>query len=93
MQNFRRIVGSVFEIVKNSAEIAEYEFGHTGQWGSSPMAPKKMMENTQKKIPGHLAVEAVSKSESGGLFLITHGSNGFLTEASFHCVNNSFFSE
>ena len=41
MQNLRRIVGSVFEIVKNSAEIAEYEFGHTGQWGPSPMAPKK----------------------------------------------------
>ena len=41
MQNFGRIVGSVFEIVKNSAEIAEYDFGHTGQWGPSPMAPKK----------------------------------------------------
>ena len=41
MQNLRPIVGSVFEIVKNSAEIAEYEFGHTGQWGPSPMAPKK----------------------------------------------------
>ena len=41
MQNLRRIVGSVFEIVKNSAEIAEYEFGHTGQWGPSPVAPKK----------------------------------------------------
>ena len=41
MQNFGRIVGPVFEIVKNSAEIAEYEFGHTGQWGPSPMAPKK----------------------------------------------------
>ena len=36
MQNLRRIVGSVFEIVKKSAEIAEYEFGHTGQWGPSP---------------------------------------------------------
>ena len=41
MQKFRRFVGPVFEIVKNSAEIAEYEFGHTGQWGPSPMAPKK----------------------------------------------------
>ena len=34
MQNLRRIVGSVFEIVKNSAEIAEYEFGHT-RWNDS----------------------------------------------------------
>ena len=44
------------------------------------------------KAPAHLAVEAISNGESGGsLFFLTHGSNGFLTEASFHCVKNSFF--
>ena len=41
MQNLRRIVRPVFEIVKNSAEIAEYDFGYKGQWGPYPMAPKK----------------------------------------------------
>ena len=57
--------------------------------GTLPFPPKKMGHNR----PAHLAVEAISNDESGGLFLITHGSIGFLTEASFHCVNNSLFCE
>ena len=55
--------------------------------GTLPFPPKM----TGHHYPAHLAVEAISNGESGGLFLITHGSKGFLTEASFHCVNNSFF--
>ena len=55
--------------------------------GTLPFPPKR----TGHHYPAHLALEAISKGESGGLFLITLGSNGFLTEASFHCVNNSFF--
>ena len=55
--------------------------------GTLPFPPKRTGHNH----PAHLAVEAISNGESGGLFLVTHGGNGFLTEASFHCVNNSFF--
>ena len=55
--------------------------------GTLPFPPKR----TGHQRPAHLAVEAISNGESGGLFLLTHGGNGFLTEASFHCVNNSFF--
>ena len=54
--------------------------------GTLPFPPKKMGHNR----PAHLAVEAISNGENGGLFLLTPGGNGFLTEASFHCVNNSF---
>ena len=51
--------------------------------GTLPFPPKR----TGHQRPAHLAVEAISNGESGGLFLLTHGSNGFPTGASFHCVN------
>ena len=57
--------------------------------GTLPFPPKRTGHNR----PAHLAVEAISNGESGGLFLLTHGSNGFFTEASFPCVNNNFFVE
>ena len=58
--------------------------------GTLPFPPKR----TGHQRPAHLAVEAFTNGEngeSGWLFLLTHGSNGFLSEASFHCVNNSIF--
>ena len=55
--------------------------------GTLPFPPKR----TGYTHPAHLAVEAISNGESGGLFLLTHRSNGSITEASFHCVSISFF--
>ena len=55
--------------------------------GTLPFPPKRTGHN----YPAHLAVEAISNGESGMLFLLTHGSNGFFTQASFPCVNNKFF--
>ena len=55
--------------------------------GTLPFPPKRTGHNR----PVHLAVEAISNGESGGLILLTHENIGFLTETSFHCVHNSFF--
>ena len=54
--------------------------------GTLPFPPKR----TGHQRPAHLAVEAISNGENGGLILLSHGSNRCFTESSSHCVNKFF---
>ena len=90
MQKIRQIVWFSFEIVFGSPYFYNYvpeSFTDEAGMGTLPFPPKKTGHNR----PAHLAVEAILNGESGGLFLLTHGSNGFPTEACFHCANKSSF--
>ena len=57
--------------------------------GTLPFPPKR----TGHQSPAHLAVEAISNGENGGLILLSHGSNRCFTEYSSHCVNKFFVTE
>ena len=54
--------------------------------GTLPFPPKRTGHNRH----AHLAVEAISNGENGGLILLSHGSNRCFTESSSPCVNKFF---
>ena len=89
MQKIRQIVWFSFEIVFGSPYFYIYvpeSFTDEAGMGTLPFPPKK----TGHHCPAHLAVEAISHGENGGLILLSHGSNRCFTEKSSHCVNKFF---
>ena len=79
MQKIRQIVWFSFEIVFGSPYFYNYAqkaIRMEAGMGTLPFPPKK----TGHQRPAHLAVEAISNGQNGGLNLLSHGSNRCFTE-------------